>query len=217
MPRRKKDPSVRARRNKASTAATLRVIPADATPRSELEQLTVAQLRAEIDRRNVDRGPAERLGKTGRKADLVDALIRDVLPKVPPMPTRTRFDHATGLDVDVPWHPQVVEWWSDVWSSAMSHEWDDSDVHNVHLLAMLLHDAWTASEAKSRKEAMTEFRLQRADLGLSPYSRRRLEWTIESAEAAKDQGSERRKRRTVQTSQQPAASGASDPRQILEQ
>lgn len=145
MPAQKKDSSVRARRNRASTSATL--------SRSERE-----------------------------------------IPSIPEAAS---------------WHAETVKWWNDVWSSPMSPEWDASDVHNVIICAMLYNDIWVAESAKERKDAAGEFRLQRKDLGLTPYDRRRLEWSIESAEESKDRGRQRRAR------QAPAATGAADPRSVL--
>lgn len=141
-----KDPSVRARRNKASTKASLAV------------------------HENV----------------------------APPTPANTE------------WHPAVFQWWEDVWRSPMSAEWDQSDIHNVLICAMLLNDMWRAETPTARKEAAGEFRLQRKDLGLTPLDRRRLEWTIESADEAKDRG---RARRSRVSSALPDAKD--DPRQAL--
>ena len=114
----------------------------------------------------------------------------------------------------VAWHTEAQRWWSDVWSSPMSPEWDESDEHNVIICALLLNDMWQAETAKDRKEAAAEFRLQRKDLGLTPYDRRRLEWTIETAEEAKDRGRQRSERQQS-GAQQPDAS--SDPRLHLVQ
>lgn len=149
MPARKKDPSVRARRNKASTAAKI-TAPTDA--------------------------------------------------KVPELPER-----------DNGWHVLTCQWWADVWSSPMAAEWDPSDVHNVLIAAAVFDDMWRAETAKDRKDAAAEFRLQRVDLGLSPYSRRRLEWTIESADEAKDRGRQRRERITTVRKQV----AGDDPRNVL--
>lgn len=149
MPQPKKHASVRARANKASTAATLVL--------------------------------------TGDR-------------EVPSMPS--------GPD----WHPETVAWWSDVWASPMSPEWDESDVHNVVICALLYNDIWRAQTAKERKDAAGEFRLQRRDLGLTPYDRRRLEWTIEQAEDAQEHGKARRQR---QASAQPKP--GEDPRLALVQ
>jgi hypothetical protein len=110
------------------------------------------------------------------------------------------------------WHPLTAEMWADIWASPMSDEWDESDLHNVYILASIYDDIWRAETAKERKDAASEYRLQRVDLGLSPYSRRRLEWTIESAEEAKDRGAQRRTR-----GQAPAApkTPVADPRAAL--
>lgn len=121
-----------------------------------------------------------------------------------PGSTRARTNRAAGakkLDLNkkhpvpampkgVSWHPQVRLWWRDVWASPMSQEWHASDRANVVVLAMLLNDFWTAGSASARKEAAAEFRQQRSELGLTPYSRLRLEWEFRSpndpaAEAAK--------------------------------
>lgn len=149
VPAQKKDPSVRARRNKAATASAL-------TPSSA---------------------------------------------PVPAMP-------------DGPaWHVETVKWWTAVWSSPMRSEWDESDAHNVVLCALIYNDIWTAETAKERKDAAAEFRLQRQSLGLSPYDRRRLEWTIETAEDAKDRG----QRRRGQAAPPVTPSAADDPRLKLVQ
>lgn len=108
------------------------------------------------------------------------------------------------------WHEATRAWWEDVWSSPMAPEWDESDRHNVALCALLYDDIWTAETAAARSKTAGEFRLQRQSLGLSPYDRRRLEWTIESAVEATERGRGRRSRNV------PApTSPADDPRQVL--
>lgn len=137
MPAKKKHPSVRARTNRAATAATLsRVVP-----------------------------------------------IRQ-RPKLPP-----RTD-AKGQPMA--WHPHTVEWWKDLWAAPMAAEYHHSDRHALFLLATLVDDFWTATSPTGRKEAAIEIRLQRQAFGLTPYDRRRLEWTVEAAEEAKERGTTRR-------------------------
>lgn len=205
MPAHKKHPSTRRRQNKASTAATLPARGLSVVPDPvDYTGLTVAQLRAEIDLRNEDRPAAEHLARTGTKAALVAALQADdvVDLDIPELPDR-----------DAGWTVRTREWWRDVWSSPMSHEWDDSDLHNLYLCALLHDDMWTADTAKARKEAAGEFRLQRASLGLDPYARRRLEWQIEVAGEAQDKGQQRRQRQqTSGTPKQDAAAAKPDPR-----
>lgn len=144
MPAQKKDPSVRARRNKTAGAATL-------------------------------------------AAD-------SALPK------RERPELPAGRN----WHPLTVEWWADLWASPMAGEYHASDRHALFILAALVDAFWT----EPTQALAAEIRLQRQAFGLTPYDRRRLEWTIESADEAKDRGRQRRAR------QSPAAP-ADDPRMAL--
>lgn len=197
MPARKKHPSTRARANKASTAAKLQ-------PKQIVVALedysthTVAKLREEIDRRNADGRPeSAHLSKSGAKAALVERLIADDDP-TPRLP-----DRPAG------WTDMTRDWWADVWASPMSDEWHESDVHNVYVCAMLYDDMWTGETATARQKAAAEFRQQRASLGLTPYDRRRLEWTIEGAEEAKDKGAQRRSR--AKPADQAPAGGKAKP------
>lgn len=219
MPARKKDPSVRARRNKTATRATLRRVQPDATNAETYASMTVAQLREAIDVVNASRPADAQLPKRGAKAVLVELLVsaERQIPAMPPHPPKFVGEGEDSYEVDVDWHPQTEAWWNDVWTSPMATEWDQSDVHNVLVVALLYDDIWSASTAKERKEALSEYRLQRADLGLSPYSRRRLEWTIETADEAKDRGRERRERRNPepQSGRQTKAAAAADPRSVL--
>lgn len=154
MPARKKDPSVRARANKSSTAATLISAPKGQAP----------ELPVKVDR---DGNP-------------------------------------------VAWQAMTVQWWADLWAAPMAAEYHESDRHALFVLAALMDDFWCAPSPTARKEAATEIRLQRQAFGLTPYDRRRLEWTIETADEAKDRGSERRARRGAV---QPKA--GADPRSVL--
>jgi hypothetical protein len=178
MPAKKKDSSTRARRNKASTRATLQ--PKLVVALEDYSRHTVADLRAEIDRRNESRPEGKHLARTGTKPVLIERLTADDDP-TPKLPERA-----------ADWHQMTREWWADVWASPMSNEWHESDIHNLYVCAMLYDDMWQGETATARQKAAQEFRQQRAVLGLTPYDRRRLEWSIESAEEAKDRGTQRR-------------------------
>lgn len=107
-----------------------------------------------------------------------------------------------------PWHPQTIEWWDDLWAAPMANEYHESDRHALYLLAVLMDQFW---QEPSQKLA-AEIRLQRQAFGLTPYDRRRLEWTIESTEEAKDRGKKRRESTAIQ---QPDR--GTDPRLALVQ
>lgn len=108
------------------------------------------------------------------------------------------------------WHPTTVAWWKDIWASPMSTEFHSSDLHQLFMLATLMDDFATAGGPTQRKELASEIRLQRASFGMTPYDRRRLEWTIEQVDEAKDRGVARRKRNAS-----PPKAPAADPRSVL--
>lgn len=212
MPAHKKHASTRARGNSATTAAKLTLATSQ-----DYTSWTVAQLRTEVDARNAGRQTSAALAKPKTKAGLVAALVADDSP-VPELPYPPPGVGPDGELINRVWHPEAVRWWNDVWSSPMSPEWDESDIHNVTICALLFDDIWSAPTAKERKDAASEFRLQRKDLGLTPYDRRRLEWTIETAAEATDRGNARRQdsaHSEPRGAQQPAE--AEDPRLALVQ
>lgn len=145
MPTPKKDPSVRARRNRASTASTL---------------------------------PAQSAVPKGERPQLPESRV---------------------------WQSMTLDWWDDMWASPMAREFHDSDRHALFILAALVDAFWT----EPSQALAAEIRLQRQAFGLTPYDRRRLEWTIESADEAKDRGRQRRER------QAPAKPAGEDPRSAL--
>lgn len=109
------------------------------------------------------------------------------------------------LEDERQWHPMTLLWWQDVWKSPMASEYVTADAHGLYRLAMLVEAFWRSPN----KDLAGEIRLQEQRYGLSPLDRRRLEWTVESADEAKDRGRARRQR---QTPSAPAAGGKKDPR-----
>lgn len=111
-------------------------------------------------------------------------------------------DHAVvkpALPTNREWQAMTREWWDDLWAAPMAAEYHSSDRHALFLLAVLVDEFW--ADPSSGKAA--EIRLQRQAFGLTPYDRRRLEWTIETAEESKDRGRRRRTGRTDQSTTAP--------------
>jgi hypothetical protein len=77
----------------------------------------------------------------------------------------------------------------------MAPEFDESDVHGLYLLAVLVNEFWNAPS----KELAAEIRLQRQCFGLTPIDRRRLQWEIERTDHAQAQGSRRRAATSAKT------------------
>jgi hypothetical protein len=115
-----------------------------------------------------------RANKTSTRATLTerteDELEEFEIPALPPRHVLKRKD-GQEYYVEEPWHPLTLEWWVDIWESPMSGEFHSSDPN---------------------KDTHAEVRLAQKDYGLTPMDRRRLEWTIESADKARADGDKRR-------------------------
>lgn len=96
------------------------------------------------------------------------------------------------------WHAETRRTWDEWWASPQASEW--TEVHQTGLmrLILLVEDFWVATDAKSRREASTEIRLQGALFGLTPIDERRLQW-----ERARGEEAERKRRAPAR----PKASG----------
>jgi hypothetical protein len=115
-------------------------------------------------------------------------------PDIPELP-----DH-------VDWHPAVLAWWEDCWSSPMAPEWTESDRHTLFLAARLIQQVWDEdTSAASRVTSAAEARHHLRECGLTPMARRSLQWEIFRGEEAEERTKQRRAAR------KPSA--APDPRQ----
>jgi len=114
---------------------------------------------------------------------------------------------APKLPTGQTWHKQTRAWWRDVWASPMAPEYDESDIHGLYLLAVLVDAFW---ECPSQPIA-AEIRLQRQCFGLTPIDRRRLQWEINRGDAASE---DTQRRRSAVTASRVAAVG-DDPRRLL--
>lgn len=73
-------------------------------------------------------------------------------------------------------------WWQDVWSSPMHFEFVQGDVPALFRLIMLVNSFWWDAKLDVAKE----IRMLEREFGLTPLSRRRLEWSVAQAEEAKE-------------------------------
>ena len=114
---------------------------------------------------------------------------------------------APALPEDIKWHPRAVEWWASVWSSPMAPEYDESDITELLLLVILVHQFWM----EPSKELAAEIRLQRQCFGLTPIDRRRLQWEIDRGEEAE----ERAAKRKAAAAKPRSTAARKDPRKLL--
>jgi hypothetical protein len=137
------------------------------------------------------------------------------IPK--PAATRQRRNRTTtqavleappAQRVDLPprdptYHSMTLRWWATIWDSPMAAEWVDADTPGLIALAKLVDAFWVAAPGDAPKIA-AEIRLQQREYGLSPLSRRSLQWEVQRVE--------REQKKPVA---QPAPRRVKDPRAML--
>lgn len=101
------------------------------------------------------------------------------------------------------WHNMAKRWWADVWSSPMHYEFLGGDVPALFRLVSLVDRYWKGGSLSVAKE----IRLLEREFGLTPLSRRRLEWQVAQSEEAKDKHERRRARQATPI--------GGDPREVL--
>lgn len=78
----------------------------------------------------------------------------------------------------VPWNTLTEGWWEVIWASPIADEWVDADVPGLVALAMLWDSFFRFGDARIHAEA----RMASREFGLSPMSRRSLQWEIKRVE-----------------------------------
>jgi len=83
--------------------------------------------------------------------------------------------------VALDWRPTTLAWWETIWDSPMADEWVDADVPALMALAVLVDEFWTFGDSKIH----AEIRQASREFGLSPLSRRSLQWEIHKVESVR--------------------------------
>lgn len=123
----------------------------------------------------------QRRNRSTSRADLVTSQAPPAKPSLP-----------DGFE----WDPLTRAWWDEVWASPMADQYLKADVPGLWMLARLVDRYW----AKPSPTLAAEIRMGRQDYGLSPLSRRRLEWAVQRVEP---------------TAKPPPARRLRDPRKAL--
>ena len=123
---------------------------------------------------------------------LTQDLPRLRAPKLPERKTKSQND-GKDIDVIVEWHPMAKKFWEEIWHSPMRFEFLRADEPALFRLVALVDAFWKTGLL----EVAREIRMLEREFGLTPLSRRRLEWTVAQAEEAKDRHEEKRMKRAV--------------------
>ena len=99
--------------------------------------------------------------------------------------TATIVEATTARRVELPadYHDLTRAWWATIWDSPIASEWVDADVPGLVALAQLVEDFWR-SPREQRAKAHAEVRMASREFGLSPFTRRQLQWEVRKVEAA---------------------------------
>jgi hypothetical protein len=117
---------------------------------------------------------------------------------------RERRPKLLTLPKEESWHPMARRFWAAVWSSPISHEFLRVDEMELFRLLILVNRFWLTGSLDVAKE----IRLLGREFGITPLSRRRLEWSVAQAEEARDRHEQKRSRRAL------IIDGV-DPREVL--
>lgn len=120
-----------------------------------------------------------------------------------PLPDKPRLPNCPNAGG---WNSMAQRWWEDVWSSPMASQFSWGDMPALFRLVALVDAFWKSGEL----EFAREIRLLEREFGLTPLSRRRLEWSVAQAEEATDRLDRRRERQAKTIDVQ-----AGDPRGVL--
>jgi len=141
------------------------------------------------------------------KSSTRTVLSMDVDHGVPMMPPANEWiqppaglskTEAREFSQKIRWSPHVVKWWQTIWSSPMSNEYHDSDNVQLYLAAYYLQLCVDPTlKPGERLQAARQHENCVKQFGLSPMSRRALQWEIAKADEATASGRERARRRAA--------------------
>lgn len=142
----------------------------------------------------------ERRNKSSSRALLpAESEVRPDAPQLPALPGKKK------------WHAMAQLFWETVWASPMSAEFVHGDELALIRLLVLVDAFWRATKPAYKLAYAREIRMLEREFGLTPLSRRRLEWTVAQAKEATDQHEQKRAKRA------PLLDGGSDPRKVLDE
>lgn len=96
------------------------------------------------------------------------------------LPTTGRTGPPPALPAKRPaWLKSTREWWKTIWASPMAAAWLPADVPTLQRMAYLVE---AVARGDMRADLLSEIRQLEDRFGLSPKSRRALQWQITPAE-----------------------------------
>ncbi len=134
-------------------------------------------------------GLRQRRNKTSTRAMLSSVVDH----KVPPMPDAEEWLRLPPAEMAAAmaagWKPRwakpVVDWWENLWQSPMSNEFLPSDIGQLYLACYYLELSLDPTlKVPARLAAARQHEMCVKQFGLSPMSRRSLQWEVARADSA---------------------------------
>lgn len=136
----------------------------------------------------------QRRNKSASKATLTLAIKHDV-PELPEPQEWIGCPFSSDSDFyyEPEWSEPVRQWWEDIWTSPMSNEFHESDVHGLYQAAMYLHESRNPMLKPAERLGFGRaYEAAVKNFGLTPMSRRTLQWEIARADEATDKNESRK-------------------------
>jgi len=95
-------------------------------------------------------------------------------------------------------HQHTLDYWADLWNSPVASEMSRVDAGGLLILITLVEAFWRADTVTQRIDLSREIRLVAATFGLTPVSRRGLQWSIANIVDAEARRAERAARPEAQ-------------------
>lgn len=135
------------------------------------------------------KNPATRQRRNRVSSRAVFVVTEQPRQRTPPLPplARTRKRKGELVQVEEPWHPMAVRFWTAIWASALKAEFLRADEAIIYRWILLTDQFWKTTSLAVAKE----LRLIEVQLGLTPMARRQLQWMVDRADAAEKRFQER--------------------------
>lgn len=127
---------------------------------------------------------------------IMKAKANDVDPKKRNAADQAAYDQEDPLDdgeIELEWSQPVQDWWQDIWSSPMSNEFVQSDIHGLYMACYYFEESLNPFyKATDRIAFAKQFENTVKNYGLNPSARETLRWTVSQGQAAQQRTNQMR-------------------------
>lgn len=165
------------------------------------------------------RGGPRKAGGPSKKKITIKHLEDRSDAEVPAMPDPNHWIPApqgpaeeTEVDFEAEWSPAVVAWWEDIWTSPMSSEFVDSDIHGLYMACVYLHESLNPFyKISDRVKNAQAWEATIKNYGLTPTARESLRWQVAQGTQAQNRTNQLRAQAKAETRLEAEKRAVEDP------